>query len=112
MCWGFDCGDGWYNIIDSLCQKIQDHCDEIKRKNFAKRGESLESMQVEATQVKEKYATLCFYVNGADDEVYEMIDEAEKVSASTCEQCGAPGRVRGVSWVSTLCDECCEKDKD
>ena len=19
MCWGFDCGDGWYNIIDILC---------------------------------------------------------------------------------------------
>jgi hypothetical protein len=19
MCWGFDCGDGWYNIIDTLC---------------------------------------------------------------------------------------------
>jgi len=19
MCWGFECGDGWYNIIDVLC---------------------------------------------------------------------------------------------
>jgi len=19
MCWGFECGDGWYNIIDTLC---------------------------------------------------------------------------------------------
>lgn len=25
MCWGFDCGDGWYNIIDSACMLIQGH---------------------------------------------------------------------------------------
>lgn len=23
MCWGFECGDGWYNIIDSLCSNLQ-----------------------------------------------------------------------------------------
>ena len=22
MCWGFDCGDGWYNIIDTLCSYL------------------------------------------------------------------------------------------
>jgi hypothetical protein len=27
MCWGFDCGDGWYNIIDKLCENIQQHID-------------------------------------------------------------------------------------
>lgn len=25
MCWGFECGDGWYNIIDTLCAAIQSH---------------------------------------------------------------------------------------
>ena len=25
MCWGFDHGDGWYNIIDALCSNIQHH---------------------------------------------------------------------------------------
>jgi len=25
MCWGFDCGDGWFNIIDAMCDNIQDH---------------------------------------------------------------------------------------
>lgn len=25
MCWGFDCGDGWYNIIDILCEAIDSH---------------------------------------------------------------------------------------
>ena len=27
MCWGFEHGDGWYNIIDSLCSNIQRHID-------------------------------------------------------------------------------------
>lgn len=27
MCWGFDVGDGWYNIIDALCSNIQSHID-------------------------------------------------------------------------------------
>lgn len=25
MCWGFDCGDGWFNIVDALCANIQNH---------------------------------------------------------------------------------------
>lgn len=28
MCWGFACGDGWYNIIDQLCNYIQHHIDQ------------------------------------------------------------------------------------
>lgn len=27
MCWGFECGDGWYNILRSLCSNIQHHID-------------------------------------------------------------------------------------
>lgn len=27
MCWGIDCGDGWCEIIDALCQSIQWHVD-------------------------------------------------------------------------------------
>lgn len=27
MCWGFEHGDGWYNIIDALCSNIQHHVD-------------------------------------------------------------------------------------
>lgn len=25
MCWGFECGNGWYNILDLLCDSIQSH---------------------------------------------------------------------------------------
>lgn len=27
MCWGFECGDGWFTIINSLCGNIQSHID-------------------------------------------------------------------------------------
>jgi hypothetical protein len=27
MCWGFECGDGWYNILDALCSNIQHNVD-------------------------------------------------------------------------------------
>lgn len=27
MCWGFECGDGWFNIIDALCEMMQEHVD-------------------------------------------------------------------------------------
>ena len=33
MCWGFDCGDGWFNIIDRLCSQIQWHIDQTAGHN-------------------------------------------------------------------------------
>jgi hypothetical protein len=46
MCWGFECGDGWYDIINSLCANIQHHVDwkrkqrvyDLKRARAAKKG--------------------------------------------------------------------------
>lgn len=34
MCWGFECGDGWYNIISALCSGIENHVN-WKRKQRA-----------------------------------------------------------------------------
>ena len=31
MCWGFEHGDGWYNIIDALCANIQWHVDRTRK---------------------------------------------------------------------------------
>jgi hypothetical protein len=36
MCWGFDCGDGWFNILDQLMGNIQHHIDwKIKQRDGA-----------------------------------------------------------------------------
>lgn len=92
MCWGFECGPGWYNLIDGLCRDIMQVCKETGQTPPV------------ASQVKEKYGTLRFYVNGATDQVYRLIDIAEELSSTICEECGQPGRVRSGGWIRTLCD--------
>jgi len=48
MCWGFDCGDGWFNILDQLMGNIQHHIDwqekqhnwEVKYNEMAQAGKN------------------------------------------------------------------------
>jgi len=35
MCWGFSCGDGWFNIIDALCGNIQHHIDWSRKQRLS-----------------------------------------------------------------------------
>lgn len=107
MCFGFECGDGWYDIIDALCGTIQNHlnwkrsCAEFKALTDV---EWAESHQAVATQVKEKWGGLRFYIDNGDDFVRGAIALAESLSLRTCEACGSPGSRRGGGWVRTLCD--------
>jgi hypothetical protein len=102
MCWGFDCGDGWFNILDQLCLNIQYY---IEWKN--KKETVVE--QVVADQVKEKFGTLRFYYSGGDEHIAGMVAMAESMSGVTCEDCGKPGRSRGFGWITTVCDEHAEE---
>jgi hypothetical protein len=114
MCWGFEHGDGWFNIIDQLCGNIQHHIDwtEQCREREVKRGQEGESgmprtpyvPQVVASQVKEKFGTLRFYYSGGDDHIDGLVSMAESMSGVTCEVCGSPGVARGGGWIRTLCD--------
>ena len=107
MCWGFEHGDGWYDIIDSLCSTIQHHLDWKRSSDKFKSmpdEEWDESHQVVAAQVKEKFGGLRFYINGGDDFVEGAIALAESLSLRTCEECGAPGSRRSGGWIRTLCD--------
>jgi hypothetical protein len=58
MCFGFECGDGWYELIDSLCGYIQAMVDSNSYKGS-------KWSQFEAVQVKEKFGRLRFYGHGA-----------------------------------------------
>jgi hypothetical protein len=98
MVWGFECGDGWYDIIDAACAQIENRA-------YNNRLNNVQCHPVVATQVKEKYGTLRFYYVGGDDYVDGVVGMAEAVSAVTCETCGAPGRLREGGWIRTLCDE-------
>lgn len=96
MCWGFECGDGWYDLIDRLCSEIQWHLD----KNAKPHTE-----QFVAVQVKEKFGTLRFYGSGGDNKIHNMIWFAESFSGKLCEECGSPAKVRSGGWIRTLCDK-------
>ena len=78
----FELYDGWYKIIHDLSQKIYDIC---KEKGY--------EIPI-AIQVKEKFGNLRFYLEAGYDEVYDAIDEAEKLSEITCEYCGEDGKIR------------------
>ena len=151
MPFGFDCGDGWYNIIDQTCRMMQGHIDWCRRvrardlqfnrvlKRAVERGDlrglewyytrggslsdwakkSIERdlqdpryheigekpQQVVAVQVKEKFGSLRFYVNGGDLYIRGMLLMAEALSGVTCEECGAPGKTYRYGWHRTLCPQ-------
>lgn len=96
MCWGFECGDGWFDLIDYLCQTIQWHIDEN-----AKPGTS----QFVCSQVKEKFGSLRFYGSGGDERISSFIQFAEGYSGRICETCGNTGKLRGRGWLYTACDQ-------
>ena len=138
MCWGIDCGDGWYELLDALCSELTNLHHNT-------------GLIVKACQVKEKFGTLRFYTNRfVDDKMVKMIDGdwhlvayrdadgklikytkpqlcddgrdhgvadgainmAESMSSITCELCGASrAKLRGGGWLVTWCDECYEKEQ-
>ena len=82
MCWGFECHDGWYWLVDALCEELQ------RETNYC------EGPQVVAAQVKDKFGSLRFYVrgplHGASENQRAMIGFAQALSLRVCEICGAP----------------------
>ena len=115
MCWGFEHGDGWYNIINALCNNMQSHIDWSHKQNAwdlkwnqehpdEQRPVREPVAQVVVIQVKEKFGSLRFYYQGGDDTISGMVRMAESMSAVMCEQCGAPAETRGPGWIRTLCE--------
>ncbi len=55
------------------------------------------------TDIKEKYGTLRIYTDYYDEDVEEMLERIDWVSAHMCERCGKPGKPRSTGWIKTLC---------
>ena len=94
MGWGIEVGDGWFGLVDVLCEQLQGETDQ--------RG----APQVVVSEIKEKYGELRFYVGSASERQEAMIEFAEALSSRVCEACGAPGSLRSLSgWYAARCDE-------
>lgn len=102
MCWGFECGDGWFKLIDELSSKIE-----------AWNNLNPADITVEAVQVKEKFGSLRFYYNGGDNYIDTLVSQAEMESEKTCEDCGkTPAKIESdCGWLSCRCDECRASEK-
>jgi hypothetical protein len=133
MSFGFECGGGWYWLIDNLCGAIQAYCDSrndgVRIRNNALHKQKEEDSktpkkgrwegnvieekewQVEATQVKQKFGGLRFYISGADDMVHGMITLAEHLSYEICESCGSTENIKQTKggWIFSLCPKCTEE---
>jgi hypothetical protein len=88
-------GKGWLPLLDELCG-------------------ALVSMGWDrrVAQIKEKFGGLRFYLphEKHNEELLELIWSFEERSMSTCEHCGAPGRMnKSRPWIRTLCEPCSEQ---
>ena len=102
MCWGFECDDGWYWLIDQLCSNIQSYIDDNPHKKIS---------QVVATQVKEKFGGLRFYYEGGDSLIGGMVWLAESMSEHICESCGSIEHIgHTTGWIRTVCKKCAIKE--
>ena len=139
MHWGMSCGDGWYSLLDALCQTLESIT-------------AGKDVQVIADQVKEKLGGLRFYYHvdydpdifdrirwrlrnfmcrhhwgvqynnlvdfkqkyfkSTVEKISDAIHYAESQSYRTCERCGRHGERKGGSWIGTLCEECDKKLSD
>ncbi len=110
---GFECGDGWFDLINKLSMWI---------KNNTNKNPHM-FPQVEVCQVKEKFGELSYYASvfsennknlkvGAD-KVLGAISFARYLSAFICEKCGrfdSSGTTKlKNSWIHNACDDCWEK---
>jgi hypothetical protein len=104
---GFSLPKGWGPIVWKMCERIAEY----------------KECRVQVVQVKEKFASLRFYINisasSADtelsdkiyEEVYDLIHKYEDFSSHVCETCGTTVDVEsratnGKSWMLTLCGTC------
>ena len=98
---GVTLGNGWYNLLDNLMSFLQFHTD---RNNYS---------QVIASQIKEKFGLLSFYVEEvAGQYLRGAISFAESLSSSICEHCGSNVNVkrRSGGWIRHLCDTCNQRE--
>ena len=80
---------GWTPLLRELCAQIVRDDPECR-----------------ATQIKEKFGGLRFYVHTATQTTYDLIRVAEERSFQTCDSCGKPGKRTAIKgWQCVRCDE-------
>lgn len=124
---GFAIGDGWFPLIEAACGVISapylsaEREYRHARQRDADGDPDIDASVVEharakmlaaearvpfALQVKEKFGTLRFFLEGGGERTRACAEFAEYLSASICEICGRPGvTLASGGWMRTRCGE-------
>lgn len=124
--YGCECGDGWFELIQELCQRITN----------VYKFEGIDDIDIEILQIKEKFGKLRFYYRHFGDsntiqaidflgvgslrlsppsdeeceykkKISELVHSYEEWSSHICEKCGDRGALRtDFVWKKTLCEDC------
>lgn len=122
---GFECGEGWYDILNNMCKcmyakyksakymlnyaadrltEFPDNKDLLElQKQYTEALDEVVKDLPKIVQVKEKFGTLRVYLDRGCDAAQGIADMAEAMSEVTCEICGNKGHTYTIGWHKTLC---------
>lgn len=81
MCWGFECGDGWFMLIHNLSLELTEHL------------ERHPALDLEVVQVKRKFGSFRYDVVGGDEITEKLINDSRERAKHICELTGKEGRL-------------------
>lgn len=102
--WGFMCGDGWFDLLMHLSARM-----EAELHAYMALGNRKQDLP-QASEIKEKFGLLRFYVHRQPTHWGDWIDEARRESEKTCELCGMPSALHIGVGIKPLCEACAKQD--
>jgi hypothetical protein len=100
MCWGIQCGDGWFALLRELSMQLTEY------------ARAHADYRLEAVEVKGKAGDLRFELAFGTEWTNTCIAAASSRARETCELTGKPGALCRPAWIPhhgweyrVLCDE-------
>jgi len=116
MCQGFQCQNGWFNLIWQLSSLLTQEMEGLRASDrnpflveIKKPSGYLDTMEVlpKVLEVKERHGGLKYILENGSEDMYGLVEMAEQASYYICEVDGEEGKlsVRG-NIMKTLCPSC------
>ena len=97
-----DMPDGWRKAFgDKFCEEVY---------NAAVKDNLLNKLRI--IQIKEKFGALRVYSITYTDDLLDIFNKYEKLSATICIECGKPATKITLGWISPYCDNCIPKNSN
>ena len=107
MCYGFECGDGWFQLLWKMSEEIEKALTPDEIDKHAKEL-LLANNNFNISQVKCKFGELRVYSDYSFTEVDRIIDKYTDLALFSCEKCGEEGEYRQDKR-TVLCEKCYSK---